>query len=397
MHLTKSHRTGLFLFVIVIIYTFLFVVLDKLQQPFWGDEYSFWLTAQSFSHHPIPTLEQLTNYVQLNTPLPFILFGNLEYFFQQGIFAGRLLNFFLSLFIICGIGLFLSKKNNTSILSAFGLLLCPYYLWVSGHLYTDIVACTFVLLGFWFYQREQFLGSAIAFIFSIASRQYTLAFPVAIACFELTTALRTRQRLTRRFLFPSLAAASIVGWIFIFRGLAPTLALTKKNLPAVQQSLWALTPNSGLYFLAAVGLYFVLIEGLLFRDKLLWKSILTRKSIYIAGVLLLLFVLFPPPLQANGILIYFANTLPNHVLQIAFFYGLTLLACLRFSRVNLASWILVFNTLIMMKAYPWDRYVLPILVAFWYLKAITALDSSPELRGTALTNIALSEEHYSHV
>jgi hypothetical protein len=36
----------------------------------------------------------------------------------------------------------------------------------------------------------------------------------------------------------------------------------------------------------------------------------------------------------------------------------------------LLFWVIVFNALITMKAIPWDRYVLPLAVAFWYLKSI---------------------------
>jgi len=33
-------------------------------------------------------------------------------------------------------------------------------------------------------------------------------------------------------------------------------------------------------------------------------------------------------------------------------------------------WLFLFNALIMIKAWPWDRYVLPLAIVFWYMKSI---------------------------
>ena len=65
-----------------------------------------------------------------------------------------------------------------------------------------------------------------------------------------------------------------------------------------------------------------------------------------------------------------SNFLPYDILKLGLFYGLSLLACIRISQLNLMSLIIIFNGLIMIKAYPWDKYILPAVIIFWYLKSL---------------------------
>ena len=67
---------------------------------------------------------------------------------------------------------------------------------------------------------------------------------------------------------------------------------------------------------------------------------------------------------------FIVKLLPHNILKLGFLYGLALLACVRFSRPNLMLLTILFNTLIMMKAYPWEKYVMPLAVVFWYLKSL---------------------------
>jgi hypothetical protein len=374
----------IFLIGVIILYSIVFVWREYLFSTIWWDEASFWRTSLKFSKTLIPDLELLTNYRELNTPLPFIIFGALEHLFQGDIWAGRLLNFSLSSIIICIIGLPNRYFGTKRILSAIGLLLCPYYIWVSTLLYTDIIASFFGVLGFWFYLRNYQWSSAIAFILAIASRQYMLAFPLAIACFESLVALRDGRPIPKKVVAPAIAALSIIGWLILFQGLAPRAALLGKPTPPVQLSLWAIAPNNFIHFLAAIGTYFVIPEILLFhyRDwsdlpnlgRKMKTFVLQKKNILIALGLLVCLIIFPPTLVANGALIKIAKTLPNYPVKMALFYILALIACWRFNRINIAFWILLFYGLIMMKAFPWDRYALPVIIVFWYLKSMNALE-----------------------
>jgi hypothetical protein len=99
-----------------------------------------------------------------------------------------------------------------------------------------------------------------------------------------------------------------------------------------------------------------------------------RKIALMAIILLGYMTVFPPPLDGIGSLVKVAAMLPQPFLGLAFFYGLALLTCIRFSNFGLMSLFVVFNSLIMMKAYPWDKYVLPLVIIFWYLKSIKLED-----------------------
>lgn len=374
----------LFLIGVIILYSIVFIWRDYLFAPIWWDEYSFWRTSLRFSKTLIPSLELLTNYKELNTPLPFIIFGALEHLFKGDIWAGRLLNFSLSFIIICIIGLPDRYFGTKRILSAIGLLICPYYLWISTLLYTDIISSFFGVLGFWFYLRNYQWSSAIAFILAIASRQYMLAFPVAIACFESLATLRDGRPIPKKVIAPAIAALSIIGWFILFQGLAPRVALLGKPTPPVQLSLWAIAPNNFIHFLASIGTYFVIPEILLFHYRY-WLDlpnlgnkikafVLQKKNILIALGLLIFIIIFPPTLVANGALIKLAKALPNYPIRMALFYVLALITCWRFNRITIASWILLFYGLIMTKAFPWDRYALPVIIIFWYLKSMNALE-----------------------
>ncbi|MDY6897432.1 MAG: hypothetical protein SWZ49_05045, partial [Cyanobacteriota bacterium] len=276
-----------------------------------------------------------------------------------------------------------------------GLLLCPYYLWLSSHFYTDIIASFFVFVGFLLYIRSLNIFSSIAFILAIASRQYMLVFPVSLLVFEVFNALRNKVAISHknaaksqlkqnnaiistRLLMPLIASLSILGWFLLFNGVAPQSGLAQSNTPEIQQSLFAVAPEGSLYFLACVGLYFVIPElclfhtGIFFRLNIEIRKIFTLKNCLLAFVLLILFAIFPP-LQTWGILTNVAKILPNDLLKLALYYVLALIAFIRFSKINIAFWILLVNCGLMMKAFPWDKYILPLLVVFWYLKSINSL------------------------
>ena len=382
LQLNHSQQKFLFLLGITAIYTALIVSHNFLDGPKLGDEGHFWKTSLTFSDRLIPTIDSLRNYGELNTPLPFIIYGVLEYFFHQGIFAGRLLNLILSLSMVFIIGFPSRDKGTRAILCAIGLFVCPSFIRHGALLYTDLMACFWVLMGFVSYIRSRHLLSCIAFILAIASRQYMLAFPAAIAFYEFIVVFRNSKNLREfnlanqwRWIAPSIAALSIFGWIYLFQGLAPETAI-EIVAPVVQKNTWTLQAGGAINFLAFVGLYIVLPEFFLFSPvvklQVMLKSLKQhqRKIILIAAGLLLFFLVFPPFLIGWGKLMQIVYLLPSDILKFALLYSLSLLTCLRFSQPNLMSLVVLFNTLIMLKAYPWEKYIMPLAVVFWYLKSV---------------------------
>ena len=377
--ISLSKQKFLFLLGITIIYITLVVCLDFLQGDLWRDEIHFWAVSLVFSDRLLPSIDNLRDYDALNTPLPFIIFGGLEYLFHEGVLLGRLLNLILSLTIVFIIGWPRQDKRERAILCLMGLLIYPYYLPLSGRLYTEIIACFWVIMGFISYLRNRHLLSSIAFILAIASRQYMIAFPAAIATYEFIIAIAKAQRLRKinlvaqwRWLLPLIAVLSIFGWIWLFQGLAPETAISNRA-PEVQETTWTVQPGAAINFLAVVSFYIVIPEFILFQP---WNKLKTlkqqwRKITFIAASLLLCFLIFPPLLVASGQVIKIAKLLPQDSLKMILFYSLSLLTCVRFSQPNLMFLIVLFNSLIMIKTYPGgDKYVFPLVVIFWYLKSV---------------------------
>ena len=376
--LNRSQQKFLFLLFITAIYTALVIQFDFLQGIKVKDEPHFWETSLSFSKSLIPSIEDLRDYRELNTPLPFIMFGAVEHFFHLGVFGGRLLNLILSVIMVFIIGWPSRQKGITAILCVFGLFACPYYLMSSASLVTDIVACFWLLLAFVAYVRDRHLLSSIAFILAIASRQYMLAFPVAVASYEFIIALSkikdgNKLKLSEqwRWIAPSIAASSILVWFYLFQGLAPSTGI-EELAPTVQKTTWFLIPNRAVYFLAFTTIFIVIPEFIFFRERIIIKVVQEqwRKVALIAVGLLLYCIVFPPPTTSDGMFSMVVDLLHYEIFKIALFYVLSLLALIRFSQPNLMLLCLLFNCLIMMKAHYWSKYVLPLAIVFWYLKSL---------------------------
>ncbi|PSN18590.1 hypothetical protein C7271_11725 [filamentous cyanobacterium CCP5] len=332
-----------------------------------------------FSHQLMPTLEQLTSYGELNTPLPFIVYGQIQRIFSRDLFEGRLLNFLLSIIISLIIGWPKKDAKSRPVLALLGLFVFPYFLWFSTRYYTDIMAVFFVLLGFIAYFKKLHVFSALAFVLGISSRQYMIAFPLAIATHELVLALRHRRRLSMSFFMPVIAASSILVWIFLFNGLAPEVAMAVRSVPEVQQEVvfneansgiyFGLQPSNSLYSLAGLGLFYVIPEYLLFRYPLPWQKALNFKSLLVAAIAIVVFIIFPPYTIGKGVLWKITQVMPIDFLVPPLFFILILITCWRFYCLDISSWLVVLNAFILSKAFPWDKYLLPLIVVLWYLKA----------------------------
>jgi hypothetical protein len=391
MLLTQTQQKFLFLLSIIVLYIVLVPSVGFLRVPCCTlDEGYFWPTSLFFSEKPIPSIDDLRSYNELNTPLAFIIYGQLEYWFDQGIVAGRLLNLVLSITMVLIIGWPTKEKGGRDLFCILGLFLCPYYLWLSGWLYTEMIACFWVLMGLVGYIRKRYLWSSVAFVLAIATRQYMLAFPAAIATFEfisLVTETRQSSRINWqaqwRWVLPFIAACSILGWFYLFQGLAPANAYIERQPPDVQKTAWGMDLGGAIHYLSFIGTYIVIPEFLLFTPGAKLRALREQwgqqkyRVGFIALGLLLFMLIFPPQEMAGGIIIKAVRLLPHDALRFGFYYVLSLLTCLRFSRLNLVTFLVFFNAAIMIKAYPWDRYVMPMVVAFWYLKSVGVADQLP--------------------
>jgi hypothetical protein len=134
---------------ILVLYLIIFNLFGQLGFPIRKDETHFWPASLKFSKDWVPSIDLLKNYDELSTPLPFIIFGTIEHIFHGGIFAGRLLN--LLSFGIVSIIVFISDGRKLKYLfPVIGVLIYPYFIACSTHLYTDIIATFFYWLALFF-------------------------------------------------------------------------------------------------------------------------------------------------------------------------------------------------------------------------------------------------------
>ena len=140
---------------------------------------------------------------------------------------------------------------------------------------------------------------------------------------------------------------------------------------------WLLRPSYALYFLSCVGAYYVLPEWLLLRRAGLVRAS-WQPTLALLAAVALAFALFPPlanidyAIPTMGYLDKAARLVLGDVPRMAFFAVLAGLAVLRFARRDggLASLLVLTNAAVMLKAQVgWDKYVLLLLPALWWLAA----------------------------
>jgi hypothetical protein len=362
---------------IAVAFLALLVGFDFLRFPIRGDELHFWPASVALFQEGLPSLRQLQTYNELSTPLPFLIFGGLEYVFHGGIVVGRAINIVTSFATLVIIGA-LGKFSFRALLCAAGLMVFPYFALVGTHLYTDPLAVLCTVAGVALYLRGGVWMSAVCFIIGIACRQYVVAFPLALLARGVLLHARLQQIALRGdVIAPAVAVLSLVGWHIFFGGFAPPTALQAQNIAAVR-----FYPEHGLYFLACVGCYFVVVESILFRSvaPLLAPA---PGAIAIAATVSLLFLFFPPieninpPVPTMGYLdIAVRSVLPTPARTILF-WALAMLAVLRLRPLSIGGLMLYANAALLACAHvAWDKYALPMLATLWLLKSADRLDEA---------------------
>lgn len=355
------------------------VLADGLRFAPVEDEEHFLETAQQLARDFPPSLEALRSYEEVITPFAFLFWAGLERWTGDAAFAGRLFNLALVAAIVCGIALRRGRPSDEGLLAALGVLAFPYLLGLGVHLYTDVPAAFLALMGVRAHLRGRTGTGVVLLCLAIATRQYLVAVPVGLAAWEWSRSARGEARRWLGGAAAALAAASLLGWFAFFGGLAPQAGIERwlTKYPAPMQEPGYFIVEYGLYFLTALACYFVLPEMLLFRQRIRWQALATRRNGWIALGLGLLFLFFPPAFDTwNGgaldrtwqlVFPRGAGIGPRMVV----YYGLALITCIRFGRrLDLAFWIVAVHLLILTQTQlPWDKYFMPAIVLLWFLKA----------------------------
>ncbi len=221
MHLNTARLQALLLIAILAAYGVALGLTRGLSFEPQKDEIHFWETTEGYFVTPFPpSAETLRSYPELITPLSYIIWGQLERATGQGLLAGRMLNLVLSLAIMW---LLIQPRDSTRLagfLAALGMLVCPYFLSLGVHLYTDMIGAFFTVFALHCHLRGRLVTAALLFVLAISTRQYLIHVPAALAVWEGLRMLRGERR-WKRTAAPLTACASLLGWIVLWGGIAP--------------------------------------------------------------------------------------------------------------------------------------------------------------------------------
>jgi hypothetical protein len=371
-----------------------FAFSDGLHQEPEKDETHF--LHSSYGFRGAFGLEALRDYPELVTPLALVIWGELDHLTGDGLYYGRLLNLALTFAMVCLVAFCAPKDWPRGALAALGLLLFPYTLPLGVHLYTDTLAVFAVVAGTVALARSRPVLAWVAFSCAIATRQYTVQIPAALAAAEALGWLRGERERWKAVAACGAACATLLDWIAFYGGLANEAGIEDwvGFYPAPMMHATEFLLDQGLYALAGLGVFFVAVEAVLFRCNPVSPELRSPRGALLALALAGLFWLDPPVLTANhpggpiGRAALLLLPAPDFDwARVAIYYALALLAVGRFAaRIDAGFWLVSAVFLLAMKQQlPWEKYLFPTLAVLWTLVslgrfAITGRPATPAAR-----------------
>jgi hypothetical protein len=356
-----------------------FAVADRLHHEPEKDETHFLTSSEGFRGGF--RLEALRSYPELVTPFALVIWGELDHLTGDGLYYGRLLNLALTFAMVCLIALCAPKHWPRGALAALGLLLFPYTLPLGVHLYTDTLAVFGVVAGTIALSRQRFGLAWLAFALAIATRQYAVQIPAALAAAHGIRWWRGDREPVKEIAVCAAAGATLLGWIAFYGGLANEAGVADwvdfYPAPMMQASDFRL--YQGLYALAGLGAFFVAIEAVLFRRDAVLRELGSARGAVVALALAVLFWIDPPVLGIShpggpiGRTALYLLPAPDYdLVRVALYYALALLAAVRFTaRLDESFWVPAAVFLLAMKQQlPWEKYLFPTLAVLWTLVSL---------------------------
>ncbi len=385
MHSRKVYLSIFF----ALLYFAIFFFKQQFTGPLYQDEIHYLPTAVEFSKEPIPSLSLLKGYNELNTPIPFIFGGWVLKVFGENIQFLRLLTLafsysILMIFIWCS-----TSQSNRLFLALAGLIAFPNFYLISVFYYTDVFAMFFVLAGTACYLKKSHLIGMLCFIAAVACRQYMLAFPLAVAGYEvISNVLKLRSFkdiskqlfINRIWIYYTIAVFSIIPWLVLWNGPAPAAVMADQYYDSDKIVHY----NFGfvLYASVCLAVYYVLPEVILTKKwNYFFKYPAKRPVLFgVLCVIVITLVCFSPAMQAYNP--YFTWPYLGYVDQLIETIGISgllkqiifgvlmLITLMRFVsyKFNLASFAVLINTMLLGKAQlSWDKYSLPLIMVLWFI------------------------------
>jgi hypothetical protein len=397
-------------FIVFIAFVAIFVYKQNFTDELYQDEFHYLPTAAFFSKEPIPSLNLLKSYNELNTPLPFILGGWVVNSFGENIQYLRLLTFVVSFSLLMVFIWFSPNNSPRFFLCLGGLVAFPNYYLCSVYYYTDIYAMFSVLCGTVAYLKKKHAVAALFFIIAVSCRQYMLAFPAAILAFELLHPLKNRRVAyflknllsDKTWIFYAVALLSIIPWLLLWNGPAPASVMAEQYYDSDK----LINYNFGyvIYSASCLAAYYVIPEVLFTRKYnyfIHYPRLYPWSFLSFLLIIATLITLFPAKQAYNP---YFTWPYLGYLDQLLMTVGITgimkqicfgllmLITLMRFisPHFNLASCFVITNLLLLGKAQlSWDKYSLPMIMALWFL---AMFDSQWSLSSNKTGDLPLTPE-----
>lgn len=371
-----------FLFFLILITLFEAVALYfAFQQPPWGDELHFYETVKYFGRGL--SLETLTNYNEMSTPLPFVLYAFWGKLFDFDLNTLRILSVIIALFTYTGFYLLLlqlTKRVSVAFLSALFLVVHPYMVGFSIFVFTDMLPITASIFGFIALWRNKAGFWFVWATVGLLSRQYFVFFSLPVGIYYCLKYSRNADLTYVRMACATLASTlPTIALFWLWGGFSP-----KNNINHLYLDE-AFTYHVE-YLTLYVALLFIYLFPLIIWK---WREFYTDKKMLLLSLvfsgLYLLFPVHPCPaaIKANFDSVgYFHTLLQNmHLSSLAIhvvFYFAYLLGwpilltfvkdlikrCIakKYDLLFLLEMILLFFFIIMPSSYLlWEKYFVPVI------------------------------------
>lgn len=235
-------------FVILLVGLSLWFMMNK-SEALLSDEVWFW--KQGIVQYMNGEVGARDN-VLPQTPLFIVWFGTLGKILGLTLLNVRTINLVYFLVILFAL-LWTAKDEKNFYKGLLILAIIPYMLFLATSAYTDMLFMMLLLFGFIFHDKKNYPGSFIFFTLAIATRQFGIVFPLALAMINL------KHQDKRRWIYPLASVCTLAFW-FVFFGfsLTPT---------GNDDGNFGFNLFSGIMFLAVYGAYYKIPEIMMFGRK----------------------------------------------------------------------------------------------------------------------------------
>lgn len=256
-----------------------------IQLPFRGDERHFIETIKIFSDNF--NLKTLKDYPEVTPPFFYVLFALWSKIFGYSVESLRIFNSFISFIawiLVFRLNEYFIKEKKLLFLYTVITVLNPYFLGMSGYVFTDMLTISLVLLTLIsFFQRKYFYFAFFSAL-SMLTRQYAVIFPVSVILYSLLSYRKDTSE-NKKFILASLSSLIPILVLFVIWG---------SISPKSGKEIWII-PNANLYNLDYINSYmsFSILYCLPAIILILKKLRINYKMIILSIVFSIIISLFP--------------------------------------------------------------------------------------------------------